>query len=146
MVKEAGPEELESQGDRLILYDESVRDNFGKGYIYSVEARNEQASSGYDRTGLAIYRLKAPEFTSVKVSGDSVELTWNIVEVQGYEVQYSSDNGNTWRKAGQTDQNRISLTLEKGKKYVFRVRCQKTNTDRGTTWSSYSSWRSATIQ
>ena len=36
--------------------------------------------------------------------------------------------------------------LKKGTKYVFRVRCQKTNKDRGRTWSEYSPWGSVTVK
>ena len=68
-------------------------------------------------------------------------LTWNTVAAHGYEVQYSSDGGKTWTKASQvTGTTQTIKGLNKNTEYVFRIRCQKTNADRGTTWSQYSEW------
>ena len=36
--------------------------------------------------------------------------------------------------------------LKKGSRYVFRIRCSKTNKDRGTYYSEYSKWLSVTIK
>ena len=35
--------------------------------------------------------------------------------------------------------------LKKGSRYVFRIRCSKTNKDRGTFYSEYSPWMSKTM-
>ncbi|MBQ1478399.1 MAG: fibronectin type III domain-containing protein, partial [Erysipelotrichaceae bacterium] len=145
-VKEFKAEELKEEKGNLIIMDESVKDNYGKGYIYSVEASNGADRSGYNTKGLAIYRLAAPQISSVAVNGSSVTLAWNKVDAHGYEVQYSSDNGKTWEKAEEVTGTETTLELEAGKQYVFRVRCEKTNAQRGTTWSQYSPWRSATTR
>ena len=36
--------------------------------------------------------------------------------------------------------------LKKGTTCVFRIRCQKTNKDRGRTWSQYSAWKKCVVK
>ena len=142
MVLESKTADIEVQNGNLVLYDETVRDSYGKGYIYAVEALNEYGSSGYDTKGLAIYRLEVPHFTSAKVSGRSVTLTWNETDAHGYEVQYGTD-GKTWPFAQESSSNEITLSLDADTQYIFRLRAKKANADRGVTWSQYSSWTKA---
>ena len=77
-------------------------------------------------------------------------MTWNSVACQGYEVQYATEanaKAGKWTKMPQTKKTTLTVSgLKKGTKYVFRIRCQKTNKDRGTTWSEYSPWGSVTVK
>lgn len=130
--------------------DTTIARNYGQGYIYSVAvmANNRLV---YDSHGLPLYRLKQPTITSVTAKGKGVvEVKWTKETCQGYEVQYSSDNGKTWQKAkevtsGTTVSQKIG-GLTKGTTYIFRIRCQKTNKDRGRTWSQYSSWMKCVVK
>ena len=136
---------LKTENGNYKYIDMTVKDRYGKGYIYSVAAKRGESVSAYDTKGLAFYRLQAPKITSAYAVGrDAVEVRWSEEKCQGYELQYSPDEGKTWIKCAQTDRTAKTVSgLIPGTKYVFRVRCQKTNKDRGTTWSPYSAWRSA---
>ena len=147
-VTTVNAEDLEQAGNTLKYIDGSVKDNNGKGYIYSVKAKNGNVTSDYDKKGLAFYRLTPPGFVSgvSNVKGE-VTLTWKKVDAHGYEVQYSLDGGKTWIKVPQTTDTTTTIKgLESGKTYVFRIRCQKTNKDRGTTWSYYSKWLKVNVK
>ena len=137
---------LEKEGSNYKYIDTEVKSNYGKGYIYSVAVKDSKGTLHYDTAGLALYRLAVPKITKAekKIESNgtmSVTLTWNKVDAHGYEVQYSSDGGKTWTKATQvTGTTQTIKGLDKSKDYVFRMRCQKTNASRGTTWSQYSEW------
>ena len=143
---------LEKEGSNYKYIDTEVKSNYGKGYIYSVAVKDSKGTLHYDTAGIAFYRLNAPKIRSTETDGaGAVLLEWSKESCQGYEIQYSSDNGGTWTKyymqidSGST----TSLTvngLKKNTKYIFRIRCQKTNSDRGTVWSSYSSWKAITTE
>lgn len=138
---------LEKENGAYKYIDTAVASNYGQGYIYSVAAKRGSTVGNYDKTGLPLYRLKQPTITSVKsTEAGTVVVTWTKENCQGYEVQYSSDNGKTWTKATQVKGGSVvqqTITgLSMKKTYVFRIRCQKTNADRGTTWSQYSPWKS----
>jgi hypothetical protein len=140
-IKEVRTSDLTLENGRYMIIDESVKDSFGSGFIYSAFARKNDEVSTYDMSGIAIYRLEAPSIASVKVSGTSATVSWTKTEAQGYELQYSPDNGKTWLKAPVVSDTSTSVSgLTPKTAYMFRVRCEKTNADRGTTWSSYSSW------
>lgn len=145
-IKTVKASALEKEGGNYKYIDTEIKNNYGKGYIYSVAVTDSNGTLQYDTSGLALYRLAVPEFTSVRSSNESngtisVTLTWNTVAAHGYEVQYSSDGGKTWTKASQvTGTTQTIKGLNKNTEYVFRIRCQKTNADRGTTWSQYSEW------
>ena len=131
--------------------DTSVKTKYGEGYIYSVTTWLLEEETLFDYKGLAAYRLINPKFTKVTAAGGGkVTLTWNSVACQGYEVQYatySDAKAGKWTKMPQTTKTNLTISgLKKGTKYVFRIRCQKTNKDRGTTWSEYSPWGSVTVK
>ena len=142
---------LQKEGGYYKIFDETIRDKYGEGYIYSVVACKGSHRSEFDTKGLPLYRLRAPTILSVTStqSGKAV-ISWTQEACQGYEVQYSSDNGAHWTKATQVKDGsstvQIISGLTSGKKYVFRIRCQKTNKDRGTTWSPYSPWKSVNVK
>ncbi|MBR2801052.1 MAG: leucine-rich repeat protein [Erysipelotrichaceae bacterium] len=136
---------LTKEGGNYKYIDGSIKgqEYYGKGYIYSVAVRDNNGYPVYDTLGLPLYRLNKPTFRfASKQSDSSVELSWNEEKCDGYEVQYSADNGKTWMKVPETKKS--SITVEgldlKKQNYVFRLRIQKTNKDRGTTWSQYSDW------
>lgn len=166
---------LQRSGSRLMYTDTSVKDQYGKGYIYSVAARRNNAVSDYDKAGLAIYRLRAPSITGTEtkwatllggklISG--VNVRWSAVECQVYQLEVALENNakaGKWRTVeinapevqkyfgvselasmcGLSIYDTNSLTFTKdGQKVIFRIRCGKTNKDRGTTWSEYSEWKS----
>ncbi|MBR2801055.1 MAG: BspA family leucine-rich repeat surface protein [Erysipelotrichaceae bacterium] len=137
------PDEVEMVNGELRYYDTSIKNNYGKGYIYSI-ATAFLGSNMFrrDSYGIPLYRLDQPVISGVEsVSPSSVKVSWKKLTCHGYEVQYSSDNGKTWTKAPQTkDTSQVITGLKENTPYIFRVRCQKTNKDRGTIWSQYSAW------
>ena len=147
-IKTVKAEDVPKAGSHLKLIDESVKTSYGKGFIYSVAVRDYDGTLLYSKKGLALYRLQQPTIKTIKSSSKgSVTLTWGKVDAHGYEVQYSSDNGKTWTKVPETKNTTLTVTgLKSGTTYVFRIRCQKTNKDRGTTWSEYSKWSSVTVK
>ena len=157
----ANSPELQVEGSKLMYTDKTVAKLYGKGYIYSVEAKKGNSlASGYNKTGVAIYRLKPPAIATAVNSGAGIAtVTWNSVfgktETNGnYDLQIAEMvNG----KAGTFNSvitkpgykyNVLTARvtgLKKGKTYIFRIRCSKTNKDRGTFYSEYSPWISVTI-
>ena len=128
--------------------DTSVKTKYGQGYIYSVSAVNSVGASKYNTLGLAAYRLVNPNISKVVANGSGkATVTWTKVACQGYEVQYATEANakkDKWTKAKEVKYGKTSQTisgLKKGQKYIFRIRCEKTNKDRGTTWSQYSAWK-----
>ena len=128
--------------------DQTVKERYGKGYIYSVAVKDKNGVLYYDKLGLAFYRLKAPTIRSITANGSGkVTVTWSDEVCQGYELQTSTDNGAHWGILSKTTATSEELyDLMPGIKYTFRVRCQKTNGDRGTVWSPYSAWKSVTVK
>ena len=145
-IKTVKASALEREGGNYKYIDTEVKSNYGKGYIYSVAVKDSKGTLHYDTAGLALYRLAVPKITKAekKIESNgtmSVTLTWNKVDAHGYEVQYSIDGGKTWKKVTQVTVSKLTIKgLDSSREYVFRIRCQKTNADRGTTWSQYSEW------
>jgi len=152
--------ELQVSGDTLMYTDTTVAANYGKGYIYSVQAKNGNYYSAYDTVGKAIYRLKPPKLSkAVNSSAGTGKVSWNGVfgktETNGnYDLQcaeYASGKAGTFKSVTKLPgYNNLTLSaivknLKKGKTYVFRIRCSKTNKDRGTFYSEYSPWLSLKI-
>ncbi|MBR2802581.1 MAG: Ig-like domain-containing protein [Erysipelotrichaceae bacterium] len=140
---------LTKDGSNYKYIDTEIAGNYGTGYIYSIAVMSN-GKLVYDTRGLPLYRLKQPTISSItSTAKGTVTLTWTKENCHGYEIQYSSDNGSTWTKYPRIDSGTtVSQTiggLDPGIRYAFRIRCQKTNKDRGTTWSQYSAWRSVTV-
>ena len=151
---------LQIDGNKIMYTDISVAKNYGKGYIYSVSAIVGDLETSYDTKGAAIYRLTPPALTSITNSAaGNATITWKGVfgrtEINGaYDLQYAEYKDG---KAGTFKSvttlpgyNNLTLSatvngLKKGSRYVFRIRCSKTNKDRGTYYSEYSPWLSVTI-
>lgn len=145
--------ELQISGNTIMYTDTTVAKNYGKGYIYSVAAKNGPAVSSYNKIGKAIYRLKPPTLKLKELSGGNITVSWSVIFRAGesnghYDLQYTTyTNG----KAGTFTSiaklpglNYLTLYATmagfyKGT-YVFRIRCSKTNKDRGTFYSEYSPW------
>ncbi len=142
--------ELTTENGSLRYIDNSVVSNYGQGYIYSVASCTEGICSPYNTAGLPLYRLHPPTIMSVTNKGEgAIDVKWTAENCHGYEIQYSCDNGKNWIKAPRISGGSVtSQTIEDlqvGITYIFRIRCQKTNKDRGTTWSQYSSWKKCVV-
>ena len=137
----ASSSELQRNGSALMYTDTSVKYNYGEGYIYSVAAKRGSLVSTYDTKGSAIYRLNPPQNpTGVKAGDGKAKISWGKVPCLGYEVQYYETGLGTqnWVKCPQTASLAQTISgLKKGKGYGFRIRCYKTNKDRGTYYSEY---------
>ena len=151
--------ELQFSGDTIMYTDTTVAKDYGKGYIYSVAAKNGSAVSSYNKTGKAIYRLKPPTLKLKELSGGNITVSWSVIFRAGesnghYDLQYTTyANG----KAGKFTSiaklpglNYLTLYATmagfyKGT-YVFRIRCSKTNKDRGTFYSEYSPWLKVVVK
>ena len=146
-IRTVNASSLAKEGNNYKYVDEEVKTRYGKGFIYSVAAKDSNGKLLYDTTGLALYRLTVPEIKNVKREAtddfkSTVVLSWTKVDCHGYEVQVSLDGGNSWESVVETTSSVVRM---KGFSHecdcVFRIRSQKTNPDRGTTWSQYSSWK-----
>ncbi len=133
--------ELQVNGNRLMYTDTSVKNNYGEGYIYSVAAKKGSKTTAYNAKGSAIYRLTPPQLPGGKKLEDGVAfIVWNMVNCHGFEVQYYETGlgSQNWIKCEKTSTlNQTIKGLKKGKGYGFRIRCYKTNADRGTYYSEY---------
>ena len=156
----ANDPELQISGETIMYTDTSVAADYGKGYIYSVAAKREEYITGYDTKGAAIYRLTPPALTTITNSeAGTAVVSWKGVfgstETNGaYDLQYAEYKDG---KAGEfisviarpgyghQTLSAVVSGLKKGSRYVFRIRCSKTNKDRGTYYSEYSKWLSVTI-
>ena len=156
----AGSPELQANGNTLMFTDTSVAKLYGKGYIYSVAAKRGSSVSSYDKAGVAIYRLKPPELTrAANTAAGAAAVSWTGVfgktEVNAnYDLQYTeyaNGKAGTFKSLrtlpgfGNTTTSVNVRGLTQGKTYVFRIRCSKTNKDRGTFYSEYSKWLSVKI-
>ena len=144
----ANDSSLQRSGSTLMYTDPSVKSKYGEGYIYSVAARQGSTTTAFNKAGLAIYRLTPPSFTDgYNIYGKMALLSWSRVNCQGYQLQYAAKNntGKWTVLSTQTLRTRLVTGLNKGMRYYFRIRCCKTNVDRGTTWSEYSPWYGVTI-
>ena len=156
----ADSSELQADGNRLMYTDTTVARLYGKGYIYSVAAKKDDLTSTYNTAGVAIYRLTPPALISITNSAaGTATVTWKGVfgrtETNGaYDLQYAEykdGKAGTFKSVtALPGYNNLTLSatvngLKKGSRYVFRIRCSKTNKDRGTYYSEYSPWLSVTI-
>ena len=87
-------------------------------------------------------------------------MTWSSVfgktETNGaYDLQYATDadaKAGNWTSViakpgyGYKVTSATVTGLKKGVKYQFRIRCSKTNKDRGTFYSEYSPWLSVQVK
>ena len=152
---------LQDVGTTLMYTDHTVKTGYGKGYIYSVSAKVGSKYVDYDKAGVAIYRLNPPILKkAVSTKAGTATVTWKGVFGRtetngGYNLQYITEEDAkakkwSWKsvpqKLGHTTTSTTVTGLEKGKKYVFRIRCSKTNKDRGTFYSEYSPWLSVNVK
>ena len=82
-----------------------------------------------------------PPTTTLKASksGGKFNLSWKKISgITKYEIYYSTDGGDSFRKAGTVSSSKTScsLSLNTNKKHVFRIRAYKTVN--GTKY--YSAW------
>ncbi len=139
---------LTTAGSGVMYIDTTVRNNYGKGYIYSVSALRGSSETSYDKTGLAIYRLKPPTIQSVTSAGSGkVTVKWSSVDCLGYELSYSVKGSDKWTACPKTTSLSKTISgLSKNKTYIFRIRCYKTNAARGTFYSSYGNFYTFTVK
>ena len=152
---------LQDSGNTLMYTDQTVKTGYGKGYIYSVSAKVGSTVVDYDKAGVAIYRLNPPTLKkATNPKAGQAKITWKGVfgktETNGaYDLQYASEanaKAGKWTNAKKLPgfaHNVTSATvtgLKKGTKYIFRIRCSKTNKDRGTFYSEYSPWLSVQVK
>ena len=152
--------ELQISENTVMYTDTSVAKLYGKGYIYSVAAKRGNVTTTYDTAGVAIYRLNPPTLlTAINSVAGTATVNWKGVfgktETNGnYDLQYAVyANGKAGTFMSVTklpgyNNTTLSATvkgLKKGSTYVFRIRCSKTNKDRGTFYSEYSPWLSVKI-
>ena len=162
-IKTVKPDDktLENVANTLMYTDQTVKTGYGKGYIYSVSAKIGSLYIDYDKAGVAIYRLNPPILTkAVSKKAGAATVSWKGVfgktETNGaYDLQYITEADSkagkwTWQsvpqKLGNTTTSTTVTGLKKGVKYIFRIRCSKTNKDRGTFYSEYSPWISVTVK
>lgn len=123
--------------------DKAVKSKNGKTYIYTVKAYNGKDNSSYNKAGLTVYRLTAPEFskTTSKASKKMVVKWKKNAKATGYQIQYatsadfSKGKEMVTVKPAKTISKTISA-LKSKKEYYVRVRSYK-KTD-GTNY--FSAW------
>jgi hypothetical protein len=142
--------ELTTEGGNFKYIDTSVKNNYGKGYIYSVAAKKGTKTGPYDTVGLALYRLEAPKISKVKVDTGFIYIYFNEVDAHGYEVQFADMNDTSkWYVVSSDNVVMIQdgfaeIDWADTYNFYFRIRCYKTNANRGTTYSQYSNWGKVT--
>ena len=155
----AGDPSLQDGGSTLMYTDQTVKTGYGKGYIYSASAKIGSYSGDYDKAGVAIYRLNPPILKQItNKAANKVRVVWKGVfgktETNGaYDLQYATEadaKAGKWTHVaaplGHRKTSVVLTGLKKNTKYVFRIRCSKTNKDRGTFYSEYSPWLSIKVK
>lgn len=91
-------------------------------YTYTVKAISKNIYSGYNKAGVSIQFLNAPQNLKVKNYNDGILLSWEAVKgAQGYNV-YRSFEGKT-RLVGQTSETSYSdMKVDDGKEYKYTVK------------------------
>ena len=113
----------------------------GTTYTYTVRcvtADGSKYTSGYDKTGVKVTYLSAPEISSVKLSGSGVKVTWGAVTgAVRYGVFRKTGSGG-WKKLGSTTKlTYLDEGLANGTKYTYTIRCL--TADGGSYASGYNS-------
>ena len=136
--------------------DESIRDSWGKVYVYYVCAKargiETPRQNGQTLQRLAPVYISYLEIDSKNVAHIAWESTIESNKANGYEIQYAESSADlygrkgTFKKITVNGRNNLSRTiggLKKGQKYWFRVRAYVNYTHSVTkkvtkTWSQYS--------
>ena len=149
------------QADLQVAERDHTRRSSEPGCRPSGSAKVGNTNVDYDKAGVAIYRLNPPTITKVTNSkAGTATVTWRSVfgrtETNGaYDLQYATEadaKAGRWTNAKKLpgyayNVNSVTVSgLKKGTKYIFRIRCSKTNKDRGTFYSEYSPWMSVTVK
>ena len=124
-----------------IEYVDAAADSSGTSYTYSVQAYRgsyEEASanegseeywSDYNRTGISVYRLAAPQFSSGENTASGIELKWNAVQgATKYQLyRKTSDGSGSWELLA--DSVSTSFTdksgLTDGTVYIYSVQASR---------------------
>lgn len=95
----------------------------GKKYSYTVKAYNAKTYSAYNKTGLAITHLEAPEFT-VKGATNGVKVSWSKVSgATKYRIYRKASGEKSWTKLTETTKlSYTDKTAKSGKTYYYAVR------------------------
>lgn len=105
----------------------------GKSYTYTVVAYKGKTSGSYNKSGITVKYLAAPQVTS-KVYTNSVKLSWSkVAGAKEYAVYRRPANSNQWTKLTTTSNLSYKDTKVKNNQtYYYRVRAVN-----GKTFSGY---------
>ena len=96
----------------------------GTKYTFTVRclsADGKSYSSGYDATGLTLFRLTQPNITSFRGEDNGVKISWNqITGAEKYRVYRKS--GDSWTKLAETESTSCIVNAEYNKNLVYTVR------------------------
>lgn len=95
----------------------------GTTYTYSVKAYKSKTNSAYNKTGLKIKHISAPE-VKVKEYSKSIKLSWNeIAEAKEYAVYRKASGESKWTKLTTTTELSYKDTaVKRNTTYSYRVR------------------------
>lgn len=117
----------------------------GKTYTFTVRCvnKNGEAVSGYNRTGWKHTYIAQPAISNMESVGAGVKLSWKAVPgAAKYRVVIKTADG--WKTIANTSDTSFTWTgSEKGKAYIFSIRC--TSADGKTYTSAWNStgWKHA---
>ncbi len=114
----------EDKSDRYLL-DADVKT--GTTYYYTIKAENEMGFSTYDKTGVKITYVEAPQLTKLSNEAEGVRISWKSVKgVDGYYI-YREDRTNykttkiaTIKKP--STQSYFDTTVKSGGKYIYSIK------------------------
>ena len=142
-IAEVKAEDIPVKYGYLNWTDTSVKNEYGKGFGYTVIAKNDSEESDYSKDYLAIFRLNEPTITKIEVkSKTSIKVSWNKEKVHRYVLQYSSD-GENWTTIETKALDRTITNLKPNTTYYFRVRGVMEQKDGTVHYSQYSKRMSA---
>ena len=114
---------------KTIKYANSFVDSnieYGKKYYYKVMAFNDKYKcEGSKIVHKKVIPNKVSDFKIAQISSNSVKVSWNKLNVTGYEIQIGSNSKKFDRKAiikNKSIINYIIKKLKSNKKYYFRIR------------------------
>ena len=99
----------------------------GTNYTFTVRcisSDGKSTTSDYDRTGMSITYIAAPQISDVTNAATGVKITWEAVSgAEKYRVFYKTDSG-SWTKIKDVTKTSYTWTgAESGTEYTFTVRC-----------------------
>lgn len=113
--------------DETSYYDEAI--DSGVKYIYTVRAKDGNYYSGYDRMGVSVRYINAPDGLKVANYNNGISLSWNKVSgADKYNVYRK--NGDDWQLVGVAATNRfVDTKIEDDTKYTYTVKAKNSAGD-----------------